>query len=45
VVTAQGCGFLGTKGSTTGITLNTSGDNAPFDNRPAYFALAFIMKE
>jgi hypothetical protein len=33
-------------GSTkTGITINSSGSSTPFDNRPKYYALCYIMKQ
>ncbi|MCK4730475.1 MAG: hypothetical protein KAT28_04100 [Candidatus Aenigmarchaeota archaeon] len=37
-------GSLTTGTSFTGITLGNTGDGAPIDNRPDYYALAFIMK-
>ena len=35
----------GTTSSTTDISLDSSGGSSAFDNRPAYYALAFIMKQ
>jgi hypothetical protein len=37
-------GTSATDSSTTGISIETAGSGLPFDNRPAYYALAFIIK-
>ena len=39
-----GDNYASTGSSKTGITINNSGSSNPFDNRPAYYTLAFIMK-
>ncbi len=35
---------LGTSTATTGVTLESSGSGSAFDNRPAFYTLAFLMK-
>ena len=39
-----GDNYANTGSSKTGITINNSGSSNPFDNRPVYYTLAFIMK-
>lgn len=44
-VNNSGTGITGSaNGNTTGITTNNTGSGTAFDNRPPYYALAFIMK-
>ena len=44
VLAAQGCGSLGTSHNPTGISLASAGGGAAFDNRPAYYEVAYIIK-
>ncbi len=44
VATASPCGSLGTNSSSTGISLGSAGSGSGFDNRPAFYTLAFIIK-
>jgi len=44
IKTATPCGTHGLSSSTTGISLDEAGGGESFDNRPAFYTLAFIIK-
>lgn len=41
---ATGSGVQNTNSSKTGVTIQPEGGGQPFDNRPPYFAVLYIMK-